>query len=282
MKKIYLLLIILALFLVTAIVSSAHSFYLFGISLAFDEDLSSEVIMTAQDFLGTDKNPISYDLDKGLISVHFEPNQKNYVQVNPFVNQVFGMRNENLKHTSGSATLTREQAFDTAESEFNKIPENERSQYKYVEDDAEFDDTYFFTWYRFVDGILIIDEDFMVNVDAVNGNVIAWRRKLFLAKKTALNTIPAITENVAVRVAELRFNDQRAEDFQPYLIINKDELIWVTKIQGQFYPFFVGVDAMTGEIAFTGQLPGDVPSDYAVGSEKKVVESDFIKEIYSR
>ena len=265
----------------SAFLASAHSLYLFNISLDFDKELKSSVIQSAQKFLNTNKEPVAFDLDKGLIMVHFEPEQRNYVEVNPLGYLVQGMRNENLKHQEGKKSLTKEQGFEIAKKFFDKLPEKIKSELKYNSEVSEVDDTYFYKWFRYVNGILVAGEDLLVNVDAVNGNLIEWRLAIFDYPKESIETNPAISINVAKKVAELSFNEPSVKDFEPYLIININEPVWVTKLQGKFYPFYVGANAKDGSVSFTGTLPGDIPKDYRIGKEIKVTETDFIKQIYT-
>ncbi len=271
--------------IISIAVTTAHSLYLFDINLDFDKELKSNVIKTAQDFLKIKKQPLSFDLDKGLIIVHFEPEQRNYVEVNPLGYIIQGMRNENLKHNPKltseqlSEKLTKEQGFDIANNFFEALPKKIKPELKKDLEVSEVDGTYFYKWFRNVNGVLVIGEDFMVNVDAVNGNIIAWRLSIFDYPKGSIETVPAITGNVAKKVAELSFNVPSVKGFNPYLIINTNEPVWVTKLQGDFYPFFVGVSAKDGNIAFTGTIPGDVPKDYAF-SDVEIVETELIKQIY--
>lgn len=264
------------------ILVGAHSIYLFNISLDFDKELESNTIKAAQNFLNTKNGPLSFDLDKGLIIVHFEPEQRNYVEINPLRYEVYGMRNENLRHSTGAKAITKEQGFEAAKKIFEKLPENVKLELKPDSDVSEVDGTYFYKWFRYVNNVLVAGEDFMVQVDAVNGNVIAWRLSIFDYPKDTVDTTPAITRNVAKLVTELSFNAPSVDGFGSYLIINANEPVWVNKLQGQFYPFFVGVSAKDGSISFTGTLPGEVPKGYDVGDMIKVIENDLIKQIYSQ
>jgi len=250
--------------------------------LDFDKELKSNIAKSAQKFLSPSEEPLSFDLDKGLVMAHFEPEQRNYVEINPLGYEVYGMRNENLKHKEGQFAITKQQGFQIAGKFFEKLPEKIKSELKHDSDVSEVDNTYFYKWFRQVNGILVIDEAFMVNVDAVNGNIIAWRLSIFDYPKSSIETVPAISKNVAKRVAEISFNAPSVKDFKPYLIIVVNGPVWVNKLQGQFYPFFVGVNAKEGSIAFTGTIPGEVPKGYNAGDEIKVIETDFIKQIYSQ
>ncbi len=264
------------------ILVGAHSIYLFNISLDFDRELESNTIKAAQNFLNTKNEPVSFDLDKGLIIAHFEPEQRNYVEVNPLGYEVYGMRNENLRHSTGTKAITKEQGFEAAKRIFEKLPENVKLELKPDPDVSEVDGTYFYKWFRYVNNLLVAGEDFMVQIDDVNGNAIAWRLSIFDYPKDSVDTTPAITRNVAKSVAELSFNTPSVNGFKPYLIINTNEPVWVNKLQGQFYPFFVGVSAKDGSISFTGTLPGEVPKGYDAGDMIKVIENDLIKQIYSQ
>lgn len=263
------------------LIVNAHSLYLFGISLDFDNELKSNVITAAQKFANTSKEPLSFDLDKGLIMVHFEPEQRNYVEVNPLDYSVNGMRNENLKHDEAAKKLTKEQGFEIAKKFFETLPNPIKSELRYDAKVSEVDGTYYYKWFRYVNGILVIDENFMANVDAVNGNIIAWRLSIFDYPKSSIGTAPAISANVAKKVAELSFNAHSVENFEPYLVIYGKDPIWVNRLQGQFYPYFVGVSAVDGSIAFTGTIPGEVPEGYTTG-QVKIAETDLIKNIYNQ
>src|SRR3989344_7943825 len=112
MKKILPILVLAAIIAVVFV--NGHSLYLFGISLDFDPELKVNAIKASQQFLRTEKEPVSFDLDKGLIMVHFEPEQRSYVEVNPFGYAIHGMRNENLKHTGGSKKISKENGYEIA------------------------------------------------------------------------------------------------------------------------------------------------------------------------
>src|SRR3989344_744319 len=207
MKKLFFIFLFFVLLMISSLIFvNAHSLYLFDISLDFDKELKSNVIEEAQKFLNAKKKPLSFDLDKGLIIVHFEPEQRNYVEVNPFGYKVNGMRNENLKHKTEGKKLTKEQGFEIANTFFDTLPADVKSELEYDAEVSEVDGTYFYKWFRYVNGILVIGEDFFVNVDTVNGSIIAWRLSIFDYPKDSIETVPAITSNAAKKVAELSFN----------------------------------------------------------------------------
>ncbi|HLC62200.1 MAG TPA: hypothetical protein VJI52_04245 [Candidatus Nanoarchaeia archaeon] len=280
MKGIKNIIILVSALLAFVVFVGAHSIFLFGISLDFDRDLKSNVISAAQKYLNTREDPIAFDLDRGLIIVHFDPDQRRYVEVNPLGYRIQGMHDDRLKHTQGTKTIKQERGLEIAKKVYDSLPQDAKSELKYDEDVAEVDDTYFYKWFRYVNGVLVAAEDFSVTVDAVNKNVIGYRLAIFNYPKNAIDTNPAITSNVAKKVAELAYNLQSVKDFEPYLIIDGDEPVWVTRLQGQFYPFYIGISAKDGSIAFSGSLPGDIPKNYHAGKEIKIVESDFIKNIY--
>src|SRR3989338_6427877 len=95
------ILVFAAAIIFSAILAGAHSLYLFDINLDFDKELESGVIKAAQEFFKTDEKPSSFDLDKGLIMVHFGENSGKYTEINPIGYSVFGMRDESLKHKEG-------------------------------------------------------------------------------------------------------------------------------------------------------------------------------------
>ncbi|HLC49961.1 MAG TPA: hypothetical protein VJI97_00870 [Candidatus Nanoarchaeia archaeon] len=273
-------LIIVILFLFSLSLASSHSSYLFGISLDFDRELKENTINAAQKFMNTQKIPIIFDLNNGLIMVHFEPQQTNYVEIDPIDYSVHGFRNENLKHSQGTVKFSTKQAFEIAMKEFDKLSPSTKSELKYS-NAVEVDGTYFYKWFRYNNGILILNNDFFVNVDAVNGNVIAKRLAVFGYPAQLMDKNPAITGNVAKKVAELTFNLPSVENFNPYLVINGNEMLWVSRLKGPFYPFYVGVSARDGSIAFTGVVPGEVPDNYSAGIEIKIIETDMVENIYS-
>ncbi|MBS3104999.1 hypothetical protein J4234_01970 [Candidatus Woesearchaeota archaeon] len=282
MKKLFFIFLFFVLLMISSLIFvNAHSLYLFDISLDFDKELKSNVIEEAQKFLNAKKKPLGFDLDKGLIIVHFEPEQRNYVEINPLGYEVYGMRNENLKHKTVTKKLTKEQGIDIAKKFFNKFPDKIKSELKYDPDVSEVDSTYFYKWFRYVNGILVVGEELMVNVDAFNGNIIAWRLSIFDYPKGSIDAVPAISSSIAKKVAELSFNAPLVDSFVPYLIINIKEPVWVIKLQGEFYPYFVGVSTKDGGISFTGTLPGEVPKGYNVGNEIQIVETELIKQIYA-
>src|SRR3989344_6881270 len=197
MKKLFFIFLFFVLLMISSLVFvNAHSLYLFDISLDFDKELKSNVIEEAQKFLNAKKKPLGFDLDKGLIIVHFEPEQRNYVEVNPFGYKVNGMRNENLKHRESQNKLTKEQGLGIANKFFETLPKEIKSELKYYAEVSEVDGTYFYKWFRYVNNTLVIGEDFFVNVDAVNGNIIAWRLSIFDYPKDSVETTPTISKNI--------------------------------------------------------------------------------------
>ncbi len=278
MKK---LLIILGLLVVLSSFVISHSLYLFDIKLDFDKNLETNVIKSAQDFMKTDKKPLSFDLDKGLIIVHFEEDNNNYVRINPSDFKVYGMMNENLRHKDGNIKFTKEQGYEIAKKLYDTFPKEITSELVYSSDVSEVSGTYYYKWFRYKDGILVIDDDLYIIVDGVNGNIIGYRIPIFYVSKNEMKTNPAITLNVARRVAEIDANAPSVANFQPYLVIYGKKLVWVNKIQGSLYPYYSGVDASDGSFAFMGLVPGEIPQGYNKGKDVPVIETELIKQIYS-
>ena len=278
MKKAIILMIIVILMSSLAI---AHSLYLFNISLDFDKNMKENVIKTAQDFAKTKKIPSAFDLDKGLIVVRFDDDSGSYVRINPADFKVYGMQNENLRHKEGAKKFDKQYGLEIARKLFDTFPKEITSELAYDEEVSEVDGTYFYKWFRFKDGILIAGDDLFINFDAVNGNIIGYRIPIFYVNKENINTNPAITMNIAKRVGEISLNSPAANNFEPYLISYNGKLIWTFKLQGQFYPFYAGVDASDGSIDFSGLLPGEIPLGYNKGKDVQVIETEIIKNIYA-
>ena len=271
--------IVAAILLLTSFVVG-HSLYLFDIKLDFDKDLETNVIKSAKEFMKTDKDPLSFDLDKGLIIAHFEPDNRKYVRINPIDYKVYGMQDETLRHSSGTIKFTKQQAKVIAQKLFDTFPKEISSEFVYDNDISELEGTYYFKWFRYKDGILVVGDDLFINVDAVNGNIIGYRVPILYVPKEKIITNPAITLDVAKKVAEIYANDLPLETFQPYIVSYNGKLVWVNKLEGQFYPYYYGIDASDGSMSFVGILPGEVPESYSKGKDVPVVETDFIKNIY--
>jgi hypothetical protein len=47
------------------------------------------------------------------------------------------------------------------------------------------------------------------------------------------------------------------------------------------YPIYIGINAIDGEILFTGGMKGILPDSYSVEKKITVIETELIKEIYS-
>jgi len=269
----------LALILSTFVI--AHSSYLFDIKLDFDKSLEANVIKSAQEFMKTEKKSLSFDLDRGLIIAHFENDTRNYVRINPIDFKVYGMQNENLRHKEGTIKYDKRQGLEIAKKLFDAFPKEITSELAFDEDISEFDGTYYYKWFRFKNGLLIVGDELFINVDAVNGNIIGYRIPIFYISKEDIKTNPAITMSVTKRVAEIMMNAPGVKDFKPYIVSYNGYLVWVNKLQGQLYPFYIGINAMDGSISFSGIIPGEVPKNYEKGTDVEVIETNIIKQIYN-
>ena len=56
--------------------------------------------------------------------------------------------------------------------------------------------------------------------------------------------------------------------------------MWFTKVKS-LYPFFVGVNALDGDVITSGSLRFELPGDYDYGREFEARESKFVSNIYN-
>ncbi len=61
-----------AIMVLLSCIVSAHNEYLFNVSFDYNPELKMQGIRNAQIFLNTTQEPISLDLDKGMMSVNFK------------------------------------------------------------------------------------------------------------------------------------------------------------------------------------------------------------------
>lgn len=255
----------------------AHGNYIIDISLDFDPELKSNVIQSAQSYLELDEEPKQFDFDRELISVKFDRQLEYSVDINPVDYSVFGFRDDSLL-TKGEVKYTSEQRKAIAEKMLEKLPEESRAELEYGGETELYSKSFEYNWYRKVDNILVPTEFLKVEVDATDGDIIAWKLSIFSYPKTQISTTPAITYQVAQKIAELRFKAEPV-DFSPVLIIDKNKPVWITKVKS-LYPHFVAVDATDGRVLYSGSVRGDLPKDYDYGREVTVVETNLINQIY--
>jgi len=257
---------------------SAHGNYIIDIDLDFDSELKSNVINSAQSYLLLDEEPIQFDFDRELINVKFDRRLEYSVAVNPLDNSVFGFRDDSLL-TKGGVNYNLEQRKTIAEKVLDNLPEEYKSELVYGGEKKLYSGSFEYTWYRKVDNILVLAEHLKVEVDASDGDVIAWKLSIFSFSDTQISTTPAITHQVAQKIAELRFKAEPV-DFNPVLIIDKNKPVWITKVKS-LYPHFVAIDATNGNVLYSGSVKGELPENYDYGREIKVIETNLINQIYN-
>ena len=96
--------------------------------------------------------------------------------------------------------------------------------------------------------------------------------------KDKIPTTPAISYQVAQKISEIRFNAEPTE-VKPILLYERNQLIWRTQIKS-LYPFFGGINALTGNVLYGGAGKSDMPIDYDFGRNVEVKESSTIKKVY--
>jgi len=256
----------------------SHGNVISNVSLDFDSELKQNVIASAQKYLNTSEEPIEFDFDRELIAARFDRELEYSVSINPIDYSVFGFRDDRLLSRNQEKTLDKDARKELAQKIFDSLDKKYTSELLYGGEKRLYTGSYKYTWYRYIDDIYISGDHLEVEVDPVDGDIIAWRLSVFFYPKSQITTTPSITHEVAQKIAELKFNAQ-ALDFNLILIVNKNKPVWVTKVKS-LYPVFVGVDALTGNVLYSGSLRAELPENYDYGREVKVVESDFIKEIY--
>ncbi len=277
MKKVTVLLFIL-MFLLELSFVRGHGNIIYNIDLDFDEELKSNVIKSAQSHLNIDEEPIQFDFDRELIVAKFDRELEYSVEINPIDYSVFGFRDDSLLTKGDKIKFEKEERKKIAKKVFDNLPEEYKSELKYGEEKKLYSGSFKHSWYRHVDNIYVSGDHLEVEVDPYDGDVIAWRLSIFFYQKSQLKTNPAITYQVAQKVALIRF-DAEPLDFNPILIIDKNKPIWITKVKS-LYPHFVAVDALDGNVLYSGSLRADLPNDYDYGREIGVTETDFISGIY--
>jgi len=276
-KKYYISAIISIILLLTPL-SLAHSNILLDINLDFDLEAKEKIITAAQKFLDTNQQPVGLEYDSELIIVKFNEYPSLSVVINPFDYSVFGTEDKSKIKSSGDITTTFEQRKEIAQKIFQNIPESYQKEMKYGEERKELN-LFTHTWYRYSGNLVVPKERLEVSIDGKNGEVIGWKLQIFVKSNTFFETVPAITSKVAEKITKLRF-DAKSIGFDTILIIHDSKPVWVTKMK-VLYPIYIGINAIDGEILFTGGMKGILPDSYSVEKKITVIETELIKEIYS-
>jgi len=278
MKKLKITLIFVLSIISASLLVNAHGNVLYGINLDFDMGIKNKIIEAAQNHLNIDENPNYLDYDHELITVKFDRFLEYSVVVNPLDFSIHGFRDDSLV-VGGNKNFNQQQRKKIAQKVFDNIPERFKEELTYGEEQKLYSGIYKHAWYRYVNGVYIANDHLEVEIDPGSGNVIAWRLSPFFYSKEEIKTIPAITHNVAQKISEIRFK-AKPVDFKPILVYERRNLMWFTKVKS-LYPFFVGVNALDGDVITSGSLRFELPGDYDYGREFEARESKFVSNIYN-
>lgn len=266
-------------FLFGLVFVEGHGNILYGIDLDFDKAMKLKIIEAAQSYLGINEEPVQFDFDRELIVVKFDRELEYFVSINPVDYSVSGFRDDELLNRNAEIKYNQQQRKEIAQKIFDSLPEEYKSEMAYGEEEKLYSGSFKYRWYRYVDDIFVSNKYFEVEVDGSRGDVIAWKRTIFFYPKSQIQTTPAITYQVAQKIAEIRFKATPL-DYKPILILERGKPVWITKVKSLF-PFFVGVDALDGNVLYSGSLRTELPENYDYGREVEVIETDFIKNIYN-
>ena len=159
------------------------------------------------------------------------------------------------------------------------MPQDYKAKLSYGEEEKLYSGVFKHTWYRYVSGIFVSNEHLEVEVDSSSGEIVAWMLSLFSYPENKIKTNPAISYEVSQKISEIRF-DAEPVGFNPILIIDRDKPIWVAKVKSLF-PFFVAVNALDGNVMYSGSLRDELPDNYDYGREVEIIETDSLRGIYN-
>ncbi len=256
----------------------SHGNILYDVPLDFDQEMKAGIVKAAQEFLGIEEEPSGFDFDLELIRVHFKRSLELSVLVHPVDFTVYGFRDDSMMSSSDEIKFDESQREEIAQGIFDQIPERYQKELKYGEEKKLYTGMYKHAWYRYVNEVFVANDHLDVEVDPSTGKIISWRLSVFYYDKEDMNINPAISYEVAQKISEIRLNAEPV-DFDPILMIEKDKLVWITKVKS-LYPIFVEMDAMDGRVIISGSLRTVLPSNYDYGREVEVKETDLIKKIF--
>lgn len=272
--------LIFFIFLSLTIVNSfvdAHSNYLYDVSLDFDPEFKDNIVDSGKSFFNTSQEPVKFDYYRELVVAVFNTTLERSVAINPLNYKVFGYRDDSLV-TRAEATLSTEEIKEVAKNIFeNSVSDRHKGELIFDGQSQTYTGTYELVWNRYVNNILVLNEGLTVEVDPATGNVVSWMLSIFLNLADSIDTTPAISHELAEQIAIQRFDAEPA-DFKPVLVIDKDQLVWITKVK-VLYDIYVVVDANTGRVVSSGNLDGNLPESYDYGRDIKVQRNELINHI---
>lgn len=255
----------------------AHGNVLYNANLDFDPELKANVVKAAQEFGDIDEEPVRFDFDKELIRVHFDRELEYSVTINPSDYSIAGFRDDSLLSREKEVNFDQDQRKEIALEIFDSLPKEIKSRLRYGGEKKLYSGTYELSWYRYHDNIYVSGDHLSIEIDPVDGDVIAWRLSVFFYPDSQIQAVPAINHRIAENIALLKMDAEKL-DFDPLLVIYKTKPMWITKVRS-LYPIFVGIDALDGNLLFSGTLRDELPPDYDYGRNLEIVETEFIADI---
>lgn len=255
----------------------AHGNIIYDANLDFDKEFKQKTTSAAKYFLEIDEEPFQFDFDKELINVKFDRELEYSVLINPFDYSVSGFRDDSLFSRNSEIKYDKDARKEIALEIFNKIPKEYSSKLIYGGEKKLYSKSYKLTWFRYYNDMYVSGDHLEVEVDPIDGDVIAWRLSAFFYPDSQLETVPALRFRTAEKIAQLKMKAEPL-DYDPVLIIYQAKPIWITKVKS-LYPIFVAIDAIDGQLVYTGSIRDEMPKDYDYGREVEIIETNFIKDI---
>ena len=255
----------------------SHSNILYNINLDFDLDLKDLARTAAQQYLKTNEKPIQLDYDNEAIIVKFNKSLDYFASVNPLDGTIVGFRDDSLISKGVQESISGAERRKQADKVFDSLPEMIKKQLRYGEETKTYIGTYIHRYYRYTGDIYVSGDYLEVEVDPSDGDVVGWKRSLFLADEEDMKKEPAISSGVAEQIAIISY-DAEPVDHKPLLVIMGEKPIWIVKVK-LFYPVFVAVDGLDGHILFFGALRDQMPLRYAYGEDAPITENGFIRKM---
>ncbi len=230
-----------------------HGLILYDVDLYFDPALYKGIMDVSTLHLG--QPAVAFDFEYELITAKVNSSFERSATFSPLDFSLYGERDDaqTLSPTpeiydANQRRKIAQDAFDVHALKDGLMYGQERKLYNGI---------YESTWYRFIDGILILNEHFKVEINAHTGRIVAWRQTL-LADTPLIN--PAFSPQVATWIALFSRRALSVEKIQ--LVVWQKRPLWLLYAHTQLYPTKIGIDALTGEVVFVGPLPSDMPDIY--------------------
>lgn len=236
----------------------AHLDEILDVDLSFEQELEGVIVRAAQDFFNTTQQPIKFDILAGKYAVHFQGEKlgaKQYVLLDLNSYEATGFYNENLLG-QGQEKKSSQQLLEKAKTFFQNLDLEGKDELRYTGvSDGVFAGVYRYTWHRFIDDYLVIGEEFKIDIDSRNENIITWDLSIFDVEKENIDFTNAMSFDRAYKIfTYLDKNAQLIKDFNPILLLRDNKLEWDFYVQSKntivTLKYYVGIDAHTGEISY--------------------------------